>query len=293
MLSFLFEQYGYYPNNLVDRTFFVGEWEFRLIEAEYDEADIRKINDYCEFVKNNFFGNGPYIIKTRQNKELSLYDNKNYVLVSVKRTTVEFKDINKFHVIFKDDSVSLNLSVLLEAWKKRIEDIEVNAINSLRVDSVYYSNNLKISVFCLGMATNAMQYLSDLISDYGKEIKGVTITHKRISGFNGFDFFNPFNYVFDHPVRDYVELYRNDIVDIGDLIDIFKFYDMDSKLASLFIARLLYPVKVLDLLEAQIENKDKNFNLKYSIEKEMLKIKKAYIYFREKYNIRPIDWLEL
>ena len=90
-----------------------------------------------------------------------------------------------------------------------------------------------------------------------------------------------------------MELYRNDIVDIGDLIDIFKFYDMDSKLASLFIARLLYPVKVLDLLEAQIENKDKNFNLKYSIEKEMLKIKKAYIYFREKYNIRPIDWLEL
>ena len=131
MLSFLFEQYGYYPNNLVDRTFFVGEWEFRLIEAEYDEADIRKINDYCEFVKNNFFGNGPYIIKTRQNKELSLYDNKNYVLVSVKRTTVEFKDINKLHVIFKDDGVSLNLSVLLEAWKKRIEDIEVNAIQSL------------------------------------------------------------------------------------------------------------------------------------------------------------------
>ena len=293
MLSFLFEQYGYYPNNLMGNTFFVGEWEFRLIEVDYNEEGIKKIDEYCENVKNIFLGNGPYIIKTRQNNKLSFYDNKNYVLVCVKKGIIGFKDINKLHVIFKDNDASLNLSMLLEAWKKRTEEIEVNAISSLRVDSVYYSNNLKVSVFCLGMATNAVQYLSDLISDYGEKIEDVTITHKRISDLNGFDFFNPFNYVFDHPIRDYVELYRNDIVDIKDLIDIFQFYDIDYKIAALFIARLLYPVNVLDSLESQIQNKDKNLNLKYYIEKEILKIKKAYIYFRKKYNVRPIDWLEL
>lgn len=293
VLSFLFEQYGYYPYNLVGNSFFVGEWEFRMIEVDSSGDDIEKIDDYCDNVRKKFGGAGPYIIKTRENNKLSFYDNKNYVLVCVKKTIIGFRDINKLHVMFKDDNQFLNLRVLLDAWKKRTEEIEASAISSLRVDSVYYSNDLKVALFSLGMATNAIQYLSDLISDYGDRIKGVTITHKRISDLNGFDFFNPFNYVFDHPVRDYVELYRNDFVDIDDLIDIFQFYDVDYKIASLFVARLLYPVKVLDLLESQIENKEKNLNLKYSIEKEVLKIKKAYIYFRKKYNIRPIEWLEL
>jgi hypothetical protein len=110
--------------------------------------------------------------------------------------------------------------------------------------------------------------------------------------FNSFDFFNPFNFVIDHPIRDFVELYRNDVLDFNDLVDVLEYYQIDYKIASFFIARLLYPVRLMDLLEDNIGSRDKDFRLSCSVEKELSKIKKAYIYFKEKYNIRPIDWLD-
>ena len=110
---------------------------------------------------------------------------------------------------------------------------------------------------------------------------------------NSFDFFDPFNFIIDHPIRDYVELYKNNVIEFLDLVSILEFYRMDTKIATLFMARLMYPSEILDALEENVDKKDKSFRINYSIEKEVLKIKKAYLYFKKKYNIRPIYWLEL
>ena len=68
-----------------------------------------------------------------------------------------------------------------------------------------------------------------------------------------FDFFNPFNFVFDHPIRDFAELYKNNVIDFANLISILEYYRLDSKIATLFVARLLYPSEVFDALEDNLE----------------------------------------
>ena len=41
-------------------------------------------------------------------------------------------------------------------------------------------------------------------------------------------FFNPFNYIIDHPIRDLIELYKCNILTFSDLIDLFEYYKLDS-----------------------------------------------------------------
>lgn len=291
MNSFLFEQYGYYPN-LVKDTFFIEGWEFRLIEVEDDEETINQIESYIANVREKFSGKGAHIVKTRNGDKISFYDNKRFVLISVFKNNMEIADLNKLHLIGNEKDKSVDLKKLINYWQFRMEKIEQEGIASLRFDDAWYSSNLEIVMFVLGLCQNAIQYLSEIIEFYGNEINNVTIAHKRLKNLNSFDFFNPFNLIIDHPLRDFVELYKNNYIDITDLISIIEFYKFDDKLAALFIARLLYPSDVFDLLEENIEFKEKNFKINYSVEKEVNKIKKAYLYFKQKYNIRPISWLD-
>lgn len=290
MISFLFEQYGYYPKDFENNEFNIGQWRFKLIEIDGDEAYVDKIQEYIDIVKNNF-NKGAYIIKTRNNKKISFYDNKKYVLISICEGMVGLNDLNKMHLLFKGIEDKLHLNKLLSAWKFRSEFIEKNALSSLRLDSIYYGSNLEIVMFVLGLCQNALQYLNDVITDYGEVVDDLTITHKRLDDLSSFTFYNPFNYVVDHPLRDLAELYKSDLLDFGNLLDCLQYYFVDTKTASIFVARLLYPAKIFDLLEENIDKKDKNFKIQYCIEKELIKIKKVYEYFFEKYNIRPIAWL--
>ena len=89
-----------------------------------------------------------------------------------------------------------------------------------------------------------------------------------------------------------MELYRNDFLSFVDLLEILKYYKLDSKISSVFMARMLYPVSVLDMLEENSNKKDVSFNLHLNIDKELQKIKKIYLYLKKEYNIRPVNWLE-
>ena len=292
MIAFLFEQYGYYPKEIINNGFVVGEWQFKLLPVDSDEKYIKDIDDYIKQIRDKFSNKGPHIISTRFGKLFSIYDNQKYVLVSSYKCNMSLKDLNKFHVLFRESGKKLEMTKLLDTWMSRVTYIEEYAISSLRIDSVYYKKNLETSMFSLGLAQNALQYLSDIINDYGMEIDDVTITHKRLDNLDSFDFFNPFNLVVDHPIRDLENLYIADFLNFDDLTELLQYYEMDKKVASLFMARLLYPCKILDLLESNIENKNSNFKIECNIEKELAKLKKIYEYLKQVYGIRPIEWLE-
>lgn len=292
MLTFLFEQYGYYPKEFDNNEFMIDNWKFKLIEVDYNDDYIEKVYEYINVIRNNFYGKGPFIINTRFNKKISVYDNKKYVLISVNEENMSLKDLNKFHCVFVEEDKRLDLKKVLKMWEQRISQVESEAINSLRVDSVYYKNNVEITMFSLGLAQNALQYLSDVVLDYGENLNDLTIVHKRLKNLDSFDFFNPFNFIVDHPIKDLVELYRNDFLSFVDLLEILKYYKLDSKIASVFMARILYPVNVLDMLEENNNKKDVSFNIHLNIEKELQKLKKIYLYLKKEYNIRPMNWLE-
>lgn len=291
MLSFLFEQYGYYPNNFIDGTFEVDGWIFKFIEVEKIEL-IDEIDKFIENIRNNFSNIGIYIIKSRNNEKITYYDGKPFVLMAVIKCKLKIEDLNKFHVLLKtmDDYVDLNKLCFL--WEKKMNFIEQECTLLIKNDSACYKENLECIMFSLGLCQNAVQYLKDTAMDYDNIVSELTISHKRLSSLEACEVFNPFNFVVDHPLRDYVELYKNDVIDLETMIKCLEYYDISPKLASVIVARLLYPSVVFDCLENNYYDCKKKEKIDYNIEKEILKIKNVYMYFKKKYQLRPILWLD-
>ena len=292
MNVFLFEQYGFYPGELENNEFFINGFEYRLIEVEVGEDEISKKDQYCTIL-NSFYGDELMVkvIKNKSSNYISYYNGKKYCLLSILKKDMIVNDLNVMHVKFKNYE-SLDLFKIMNLWKTRSDYIENVGVASLRVDSIFYGENLEKSLFGLGLCQNAIQYLNEVIHEYGSNFNGLTLTHKRLKNLCSFDFFNPFNIVLDHPIRDLVELYKNDFFTVESLVEVLKFYEIDSKIASLFLSRLLYPSSIFDQIEnSELSNSNK-FKIDFNIEKECVKIKNVYTYFRKKYNIRPISWLE-
>ncbi len=292
MLTFLFEQYGYYPSSFENNIFYIDNWMFKLLEIDYSDEKIKEFDSFNNFLNQQFDGKCSFIIKTRFDKVVSMYDNKRYVLISVYKCNMSIKDLNKFHCVCVEENKVIDLLKVVDMWEDRIINIENTAIGFLRIDSAYYKENVENTMFCIGLAVNAVQYLSEIVNDFGKNLEGLTIVHKRLKNLDSFEFFNPFNFIVDHPIKDFVDLYKNDFISFNELIDVLNFYKIDSKLASVFMARMLYPSFVFDSLDENVTKKEKDFHLKYNIEKEFSKLKKIYVHLKNFFNIRPIDWLE-
>lgn len=292
MLSFLFEQYGYYPNEFQNNEFWIGNWKFKLIEVWCDEEYVKRIDCSIEVIRGYFGGKGAYIIKTKQGKMISSYSEKKFVLVSVFDECVLISDLNKMNSIFKDVGEKVDLEKILNMWILRNEEIEKKGIASIRQDGKYYNDNMRVIMFSLGLCQNAIQYLKDTIEEFGSDVFNISLSHKRLKNLDSFDFFNPFNLILDYPARDVIDLYRNDFFSFEEFENNINVYEIDVKIASILMARMLYPVVVFDIIEENIAIKEKGLKLNFSIYKEFIKIKNVYLFFRKKYNIRPIIWLE-
>ena len=170
-----------------------------------------------------------------------------------------------------------------------MESLLANISSYLKIGEGIYKDSIEKMMFLIGLATNAMQYLSDIINDHGSKLYGVTLTHKRIKNLGSFDFFNPLNFIIDTPCKDIAMLYQNNVLTIDDLSKYLDLYRFDPISIKMLMARILYRCDIFDLLESR-ENVFKN-NI-FVVTKEMEKIKKAYSLLKNKYNIRPIDWLE-
>jgi hypothetical protein len=121
---------------------------------------------------------------------------------------------------------------------------------------------------------------------------GVTIVHKRLKNLDSFDFFNPFNFIVEHPLKDICLLYQSDYISFEEFKSLLSNYALDIVSATFVIARLLYRVDVFDSLEIKKDLETRNQKINFNLEKEIYKIKKAYSLLKEMYLIRPIDWLE-
>lgn len=292
MKKFLFEQYGYYPKEIMDNTFTVDGWEFRLIETELNDETVISIREYVSVLNDHFYNKGPFIIKNKMGKVISSLSVEQYVLVSVLKSDMKFEDLIKFHSLFYKNDQYIELDKVLAAWKERIEDIENKLGAYLRMDSIYYRHNLDVVRFCIGLGINAMQYLSDIIHNFDNKLYGISLVHKRLNDLNSFDFFNPFNFIIEHPVKDICLLYQSDYISFEEFKYLLGFYYIDSKVASFVMARILYRVGVYDLIEQKRELDQGDQELKFNFEIEMYKIKKAYAFLKENYSIRPIEWIE-
>ena len=289
--TFLFEQYGYYPKEFENDMFVVDNFLFKLLKIDLDEEKILEMEKYMLVIRENFNNMGPHVIKNKFDKYVSNLIGDKYILISIYISNFSLKQLYRFHDLFFTPGEYVELDKILNVWKNRVENIEKNINTYINVEGVSYKDNLKKIMFCIGLATNAMQYLSDIINDYGSRLYGVTLTHKRLKGLDSFEVLNPLNYIVDTPCKDIVMLYQNDKIDVDDLDDSIKRYNLDVKCARFIMSRIMYKCDFFD----NLENKKElgiNRSLDFDIEKEMGKIKKAYSLLKSKYDIRPIDWLE-
>ena len=296
--SFIFDKYGYYPNEIIDYTFIIEQWIFHLESVDESEEEIEKIASFTLEMSKLFNGRGAQFIKNRTGKYISLGLEKPVVLVSVPIGRISLGDVEKMHISYlnQPSEEELNVTNLIAIWEDKIELIEKQCSKALKKDEIHYNDIFTAMSCALGMAENAVQYLADAKIDYGDKIETLTLVHKRLNSLDSWTFFNPFNLIVSHRVRDYAELYKFELIGMEEFINILDHIKLNTKEASLLMARLLFPTKIFDLLE---ENYMQTGNitsraLEYCscATREITRLKNVHRFLVNKFQIRPIKWLE-
>ena len=112
MLSFLYEQYGYYPQNLINESFIIDNWKFKLIAIDQKNDYVDKIDEFVKLNRKIFDNIGPYIIPTRNGEKVASYDGKKYVLVSVYLRDISVEDVRRFHYVFAENDRNVDLKTI-------------------------------------------------------------------------------------------------------------------------------------------------------------------------------------
>lgn len=298
MHSFIFDNYGYYPNNLIDDGFEYKDWIFKLVRVENDENNIGSIEKYDEMIRNCFNGFSGHVMKNRNNQFISYSNGIAYSLICVPKVNVNVYDYFKLHSCFLNIESNKNYSLykILKVEEEKYEFIENIVLSSIRRDLDSYSSYLYMFFYYFGLAENSLQYLSDAINDYGDKLNNLTLCHKKYACLSSYDFFNPFNYIIDNPIRDIAQVLKNENLTKNEMINFLNLYNLSTHEASVLFSYVMYPQKLFDeLIEFYDNKKDISTYLfkeqgKISFNKE--KIKSIYYILQYKYNIRPIKWIE-
>lgn len=296
-LSFLFDNYGLYPLEIIDNSFIIDDFLYKVEEIKnYTEEDIININNFSKEI-NVLYNNSFYLIKNRKGNYITSIIDKNYVLVSTKIDKINYYDILKFTKYFiNKNNEKYNISEMIKIWNERFENIKKSCFNSIDSNDVNFDKIHTAVSFSFGLAENAISYLADSKIDYGDNIERLSLSHIRLNSYDSYSFFNPFNMIIDTIIRDYAELYKFELIDIYDLDKIISNLNINVKEASLLMARILYPTRIFDLLEDNYLNEDHKVNktIEYvnTLDKELQRIKNVHALLKRKYNIRPIEWLK-
>lgn len=297
MRAFLYDKYGYYPDEEYSTSFTYQGWFFKLEISEKNDYELASLKKLLNDINNSFQNLGSDIVLTRDGHYVTTSEYGPVVLVAIKEGKVTIDTLFKMHQMFYNQFQNqLTVSYLRNLWLNKINTIEERIIPSLPNDNKEFSSLYILSMYALGSAENAIQYLLDIIYYYGNEIKNTSLVHKRIDELNSFYLFNPFNLIIDSPMRDLAELYKNDLLSLEQLYDLLKMYPLTSLDASLLLARCLYPNQIFDLLEDYYELKKDITNrvnqLIISINSKEFKLKKLHKFLVSNYQIRPISWLD-
>lgn len=298
MQSFIFDYYGYNVKDIIDSHFDYQNYRFILISTTESESNISKLDDFLISLRQNFEDDIVYFVKNRYNQYISLNDATNIILLTYKIGDIQLDTLQKMHMIYQNyNQGRLNLDEIITLWEQRIEYLENQCLVILNFDNPAHKDLYEYAMYAIGMAENALQYMSDLKIDF-KEYFVTTLTHRRIKKLDKWEIFNPFNLIFDHSGRDLAELYKNDIITLNQLIQITTQYQYKISEYQYLLARILFPVSVFDILEDIYL--DKNYDYTEGIyqaiqaqEKHMQKVKSFYKYMISNLNIRPIRWLDL
>lgn len=294
MKSFIYDHYGYSLDSDKE-TFDYRNFTFGLEKNHKTIKETEEMNNYAILLSKELFNRISYIVPSRNNK---LEINSPYGMVSlvaVENFSVNLDDFIKIQQATFNKNNSITLTQIKNKWIEKLNFIERQVLPSLKVDDYYYQIIFICFVHASGMASNAITYLEDCIIDYGNNIEITSITHKRVK-LNSYDLLNPFNLIIDSPMRDFAELFKSNLISVEKLIEVFNLYQINSKDASIFFSRVLYPSDFFDLLIDEYEKRGDIFrhieNYYFSMKENLQRIKKIHSYLTKNYGIRKINWID-
>lgn len=297
MKAFIYDKYGYYLNDDVPR-FDYNSWHFELELTELDDETLFKMKEFLNTIPKFYKNLASDIVYSRDNKLVNESIYGNVCLIATKNNNVYINDFISFPLFFdymaKDKE--LKISHLKKVWENKVDRIEEKILTKVKIDDVTYKMMIQYYLLNVGLAENAIQYLSDTMYLYGDTINGTSLVHKRIKEINSYTLLNPMNFIIDFKGRDLCELLKNDLISMNEFNKYLKEYNFTQKEASLFLARFLFPSDMYDLLEEfYLLKKDISMDI-YKEFKEMknklIKIKKVHEILMNIYNIKPISWIE-
>ncbi len=300
MNSFIYDYYGYNVKLLDDNTFVFKDYTFLLSKTTEDENSLNKLNELINSLYNVFDGNVVYIVKNKYNKYISSSEgNNNICMLTYKdEKNIDINYFIKMHMAFLNTfNYYVNLDDIIILWDQRLEYIQNQCLVALNFDNDAHMILYEYSQFAIGLAINALQYLSDMKIDFNKKYYLTTLTHRRIKKMDKFELFNPFNLIVDHSSRDLAELYKNNLIDFDTLFSICQSYSYNVDEYEYLIARLLFPTFIFDIIEDIATDNtmyDYQKEIYYAISKQneqFDKLKYFYKRISQLMLIRPIDWL--
>ncbi len=298
MRAFLFDQYGYYPPHEDDSEFELEGWTFKL-EAIQDqkEKELQSLNDFLQRLMQLFPTMGAQIITNRKGTFISEDDYGKVILVATKKQKMRIQDIIKIHqhYVNSPSEIPYTTTYLSSLWEEKINSIEQKILPSIRVDDFAYQKIMVAAIYALGLAENALQYLTEIAIDYGKEISPLTLSHRRLESLDSHTVFDPLNLILDSPIRDIAEAWKYKVITTTELLQILPTYQLSIKEVSLLFARMLFPTRFFDLLEKhygeRVDVRKQILAYYREMNQDLLELKKVEQLLVKNYGIRPISWL--
>lgn len=298
MRAFLFDQYGYYPPHEDDSEFELEGWTFKL-EAIQDqkEEELQSLNDFLQRLMQLFPTMGAQIITNRKGTFISEDDYGKVILVATKKQKMRIQDIIKIHqqYVNSPSEIPYTTTYLSSLWEEKINSIEQKILPSIRVDDFAYQKIMVAAIYALGLAENAIQYLTEIAIDYGKEISPLTLSHRRLESLDSHTVFDPLNLILDSPIRDIAEAWKYKVITTTELLQILPTYQLSIKEVSLLFARMLFPTRFFDLLEKhygeRVDVRKQILAYYREMNQDLLELKKVEQLLVKNYGIRPISWL--
>ena len=197
--------------------------------------------------------------------------------------------LNQFNYIIKLDDIIL-------LWDQRLEYIQNQCLVNLSFDNQSHLDLYHNCIHAIGLAINSLQYLKDTKIDYQKNYN-TTLTHRRLKSICKYELFNPFNFIIDHSSRDLAELYKNDLINLNQLLNICYYYNYQIDEYQYLLSRILFPTCIFDVIEdLTIDNINNDYSKQIyeAIKKyhnQIYKVKEYYNAIINLMNIRPINWI--
>ena len=199
--------------------------------------DIIKINPNSSEIVLNKFGDS-----------VTLFQNKNYVLVRIGinyYVDIDSLDLNKYKLLYRN--------MWDELWEKKIDYLEYQYSH---IKGKNLELNQYFDFFC-GLTENAISLYKSFFSQYGNV--SLFLQHKR---YNSFFYNDPFNLVIDYRVRDVAETIKykffEDELDNKNIDSYIKHYKFSKSELYLLYVRLLYPSIYFDVYEKIINSEDED-----------------------------------